>query len=89
VSKGPRPTQPAPSSPNSFFQIGARSLSRSIAARHAVNASARCGAAAAITTAASPIASAPTRCSIASRAPGTSASISSTSARITFSAMPA
>src|SRR6187397_1061779 len=38
---GPSPTHSAPSSPTSFFQIGTRSLSRSIIARHAVNASAR------------------------------------------------
>ena len=79
ASYGPSPTHSAPSSPTSFFQIGTRSFSRSIIARHAVNASARCGAAAAITTATSPTSRRPTRCSTASRVPGSSASISSRS----------
>ena len=55
----PRPTQASPLSPISFFQIGARCFRRSIAARQASKAGARCCAAAAMATAISPTASAP------------------------------
>ena len=47
----------------------------------------RCGAAAAMTTARSPTASVPVRCSTASRTPAISASISATSAVITLTAI--
>src|SRR5439155_983551 len=62
------PTQDEPSGYSSRFQIGASFFSASIACRHASNASARCGAAAAITTEISPGSSAPVRWWMAMRA---------------------
>lgn len=53
--------QAAPSPKNSFFQIGASDLRISMAAAQPASASLRCGAATAITTLASPIASRPMR----------------------------
>ncbi len=61
-----------PSGWNSFFQIGTVDFTRSIAARHASNASERCGATAAIATDGSPTARRPTRCFIRTRASGNS-----------------
>src|SRR5581483_7503510 len=51
----------SPPSKNSCFQIGAICFTRSIAYRHAANAFARCGDAAAIAMLASPTSSRPTR----------------------------
>ena len=62
---GPSPTHSDPSSNTSRFQIGTSCLSCSMHASHARNAGVRCAAAQAITTAASPGASAPTRWTIA------------------------
>ena len=81
------PIHSSPCVPISFFQIGARRFRRSMAARQASNASARCGAAAAMTTAVSPTASAPTRWWMATRAPGHSRSISSAISASTCSAI--
>ena len=60
-AQAPSPSQASPLAPISFFQIGARSFRRSIAARHASNAGARWADAAVIATAISPTASEPTR----------------------------
>jgi hypothetical protein len=71
--EGPSPTH---SSNRSFFQIGTSALSRSMACLQPSKAAARCGAETAMTTAASPGSSVPTRCTMATRVPGQRDSIS-------------
>src|SRR5215468_3849954 len=61
-----------PSGWNSRFQIGTVVLMRSIAARQAANASARCGETATMATETSPIERHPTRCAIETRVCGNS-----------------
>lgn len=64
----------APPGSHSFFQMGTRSLMRSMASRQPRNAASRCGAEAPTTTARSPTASSPMRWVAASRTPSLASS---------------
>ena len=70
----------------SFFQMGTSPLVRSMPWRHASNASARWGAEQATTTAASPMASSPVRCSSAALRTGHRSSISAATSRMRLTA---
>src|SRR5690606_26692284 len=76
-----------PSAKSCRFQIGTEARRSSISLEAAANASPRCGAAAATTTAASPISSSPTRCSAARACTGRSAATFSATWRSTSSAV--